>query len=318
MVANADREELTMTALGAGSALSTLQSFGRAVIALHGHKHYPTARVVVGTSAAENDVAILSAGSAGVAEAWSPAGGRDTGHLWPSFNVLDIEDRGARVTVTTVAFSTDHVGELAPVRRLVSLERRGSKWTAAPVAQIPTVEPALASNEARFTLTESKTFPDRWDLACTRTLRLCTEAREEIEYREVVEAAPRAEPTALSDPKDSPLPKEAPFKLNLSTRHESTYSVLGCVCRNVAGAARAYKDGTTFEWVAVVNRLPSEEASLEVSGLPLEASVFGSVTDLTTGRETPWEAKRSDSGTIRLACAPCPARWMLRVHWLLE
>src|SRR6185295_3507046 len=40
LVSNADREEMTMTALGAGTALSTLHGFGRAVLVLHGHKHY--------------------------------------------------------------------------------------------------------------------------------------------------------------------------------------------------------------------------------------------------------------------------------------
>ena len=40
LVSNADREELTMTALGAGTALSTLHTFGRPVLLLHGHKHF--------------------------------------------------------------------------------------------------------------------------------------------------------------------------------------------------------------------------------------------------------------------------------------
>ena len=51
LVANGDREELTMTALGAGSALTTLQTLGRAVLVLHGHKHYATARLLKGLEA---------------------------------------------------------------------------------------------------------------------------------------------------------------------------------------------------------------------------------------------------------------------------
>jgi 3',5'-cyclic AMP phosphodiesterase CpdA len=48
LVSYGDREELTMTALGAGTALSTLHAFGRAVLLLHGHKHVPTTRLLAG------------------------------------------------------------------------------------------------------------------------------------------------------------------------------------------------------------------------------------------------------------------------------
>jgi hypothetical protein len=65
LVANADREELTMTALGAGTALSTLHTLGRPVMLLHGHKHFPTARLVRGLTDGSSDVLIVSAGSAG-------------------------------------------------------------------------------------------------------------------------------------------------------------------------------------------------------------------------------------------------------------
>ncbi len=65
LVSNADREELTMTALGAGTALSTLHAFGRAVLLLHGHKHVPTARLVRGMTRHCGDVLLASAGSAG-------------------------------------------------------------------------------------------------------------------------------------------------------------------------------------------------------------------------------------------------------------
>ncbi|MET0413727.1 MAG: metallophosphoesterase, partial [Polyangiaceae bacterium] len=46
LISNADREEMTMTALGAGTALSTLHALNRAVLVLHGHKHYATARML--------------------------------------------------------------------------------------------------------------------------------------------------------------------------------------------------------------------------------------------------------------------------------
>jgi len=65
IVSNADREELTMTALGAGTALSTLHTFGRAVLLLHGHKHFPTARLLRGLVEESGDVLVASAGIGG-------------------------------------------------------------------------------------------------------------------------------------------------------------------------------------------------------------------------------------------------------------
>lgn len=58
LVSNADREELTMTAMGAGTALSTLHTLGRAVLVLHGHKHYATARLLEGITVGQGDVLI--------------------------------------------------------------------------------------------------------------------------------------------------------------------------------------------------------------------------------------------------------------------
>ncbi|HMJ15367.1 MAG TPA: metallophosphoesterase, partial [Polyangiaceae bacterium] len=92
VIAHADREELTMTALGAGTALSTLHSMGRAVLVLHGHKHYATARMLNGTIVGQGDVIIVSAGSAGVAQAWHNDSERDAARLWPSFNVIELTD----------------------------------------------------------------------------------------------------------------------------------------------------------------------------------------------------------------------------------
>jgi len=69
LISNGNREELTMTALGAGSALSTLQTLGRAVFVLHGHKHYATARLLKGIDS-DADLLITSAGSCGLPQEW--------------------------------------------------------------------------------------------------------------------------------------------------------------------------------------------------------------------------------------------------------
>ena len=62
LIANADREEMTMTALGAGTALSTLHALNRAVLVLHGHKHYATARMLSGMSAESRPFGKVSVG----------------------------------------------------------------------------------------------------------------------------------------------------------------------------------------------------------------------------------------------------------------
>src|SRR6185295_9160216 len=91
LVSNADREELTMTALGAGTALSTLHSFGRPILLLHGHKHFPTARLVRGLVTGSGDLLIASAGSAGRREPVHASHHADAARLWPSFNVVKLE-----------------------------------------------------------------------------------------------------------------------------------------------------------------------------------------------------------------------------------
>src|SRR6201999_4085471 len=97
LVSNADREELTMTALGAGTALSTLHSLGRAVLLLHGHKHVPTARLLSGMTRTCGDVLLASAGSGGRREALSGLGHPEAARLWPSFNSVELSSAGTRI-----------------------------------------------------------------------------------------------------------------------------------------------------------------------------------------------------------------------------
>lgn len=125
LLANGDREELFMTALGAGTALSTLQAMGRPVIVLHGHKHYATSRLLSGTRPDQGDVLIVSAGSAGTAQTWSPEGA-DAARLWPSFNVLEVEHD--RLEVEQIAFGWRHVSESIARRPMVCALRRCARW----------------------------------------------------------------------------------------------------------------------------------------------------------------------------------------------
>jgi|SRR5271166_402484 len=120
IIANADHEEIFMTALGAGDALSALHGAGRPVIVLHGHKHYPTARLLSGLGADQNDVLLVSAGSAGLWERVAEE------NCWPSFNVVEFV--GAALTVTTTYFEFD--GKLpSKTVTMARLEQSGPRWT---------------------------------------------------------------------------------------------------------------------------------------------------------------------------------------------
>jgi len=309
LVSNADHEELTMTALGAGSALTTLHGVGRPVVVLHGHKHYPAARLVVGTEAGENDVLVLSAGSAGVAEPWSPTGRRDPeadiGHLWPSFNVIEFGADDS-LAARTIPFSP-YSGRLAPARLLIDVLRNGGRWELNKPAAQPDFIREVASNRVHFTLSDAGT---RWHLRGTRVLAPLGD--REVAYVEVVEGAPGARATEIDDGAEEPHGDKVPFHLAVSTDHPSSYLVENALCRNIDAGERAYGKGTAFEWVGLVNRQPSEEAVLHLEGLPAE-TVFASVTDLTTGREHVVPVQ-SDSTGHTVTCRPCRARRMIRLY----
>jgi hypothetical protein len=104
VISHGESEELSMTAFGAGTALSMLHALGRAVIVLHGHKHYPTARVLHGTRAGEGDIVVTSAGSAGTTQIYEPTSPEESVQLWPSFNTVELSPR--RLDVSTTFWAT--------------------------------------------------------------------------------------------------------------------------------------------------------------------------------------------------------------------
>jgi len=296
-----------MTALGAGTALSTLHGVERPVVVLHGHKHYPTARLVVGTEPGENDVLIVSAGSAGVAEAWSRTDGREVGHLWPSFNVIDVAPDHS-IVARTVAFSRND-GRLAPARTLVDVERVGHRWQVWSRATGSPEQALLARNEAHVTLLAGD---ERWTLECRRVLEPIASGAQ-AEYAEVVHAAPGARVQRVVQADGEREVERVPFRLLVSTRAPSFYRIADALCRTSAAAARAYGPGMTFESVDLVNRVPSARTMLRVNGLPREADAFASVTDMTTGRERIAPLAR-DGVACELVRAPCAARTLLRIY----
>ena len=156
LVSHADREELTMTALGAGTAISTLHTLGRAVIVLHGHKHYATARLLDGVAKGEGDVLIVSAGSSGTAQPWYPTSPDAAARLWPSFNLIELSER--RVSADTISFGWKTGQATRRSRRpLVVAERRGAQWVLEHIERDEFVrrEPLLEQNEARYELEPS-------------------------------------------------------------------------------------------------------------------------------------------------------------------
>jgi hypothetical protein len=132
LIAHADREELTMTALGAGTALSTLHALLRAVLVLHGHKHYATARLLSGIAEDQGDVLIVSAGSCGSVQSWFPTTARDAATLWPSFNLIDLSPGGVQVDVVSFGYRAEAAGT-SVVRPLVNALREGPRWRVVPV-----------------------------------------------------------------------------------------------------------------------------------------------------------------------------------------
>ena len=314
LVANADRAELTMTALGAGTALSTLHAFGRAVIVLHGHKHYPTARLLSRTAHAEGDVLLISAGTAGKAEPWRPSDHRDIPHLWPSFNVVDLE--GARISVETVSYSYKRVGELGAPRPLLRAERRGATWALDLLEEaVPKAEKTvLARNEVAFTLREGASSRT-WDLSCVRAIDGENGAIEGP-YVELVEGARGARIVRVVAGNDAVPDAPAPARITVPLNGETRYDLVGGICRTLEALSSEYGAGEAFEWVGLMNRYASRVARIAFDHTGLRARPFGSATDLLTGRERPVPLTR-DGDRVAMIYADCPPRTLLRIYWPL-
>jgi 3',5'-cyclic AMP phosphodiesterase CpdA len=308
VVANADREELTMTALGAGTALSTLHSFGRAVLLLHGHKHFPTARLVRGLTAGSGDVLIASAGSGGHRERMHAAQDPETASLWPSFNVVQMD--GDQVAVEVVSFPS-RPSSSAPVARrdLARVSRRDAYWEPQIVsARVHDSVLRVERDEARFVLSPSHTAPDeRWDYACERRVQLFPGAN----LRHYVDFLRGA--TEISSGPASP-PRR---RIELAIGGVTHYRVRDGLCRAATVARRGLRAATAFEWVGLLSRYGAATALLSLAREHVaDLAPFGSVTDLPTGQETPARVDASDS-EWRITQTNCAPRTLLRIYWPL-
>jgi 3',5'-cyclic AMP phosphodiesterase CpdA len=313
LVANADREELTMTALGAGTALSTLHTLGRAVLVLHGHKHYATSRLLNGTVVGHGDVLIVSAGSAGTAQRWSHGDTQHAARLWPSFNV--IEWNGPQLSIDTVSFPWKGGGALV-VYPLVRARREGASWNIErlPLTPASSAEPDLELNHALLHLASSAHDSGRWDYACERSVNA---GGKLVRYVETVEGADGGR--CIIEPFGAEL--AVPGDVHLAIDGTTRYRVEGAVFRTLAAAREAQGHrASAFAEVALMNRYSSRRACLELAGLGERASAaFASATDLGTALERPIVLERGGvDGAVSAQLDDCPARTLIRIYWPLE
>jgi 3',5'-cyclic AMP phosphodiesterase CpdA len=306
LVSYGDREELTMTALGAGTALTTLHTFGRAVLLLHGHKHVPTARLVAGMSDGCGDVLIASAGSAGTRERVHESRHPDAARLWPSFNLVHLS--ADQVRIEALAFSPKPSARPALRRELANARVVRTKWAPEPVSfRVHDPAPRVEVDEASYRLTPSSSA-GYWDYACERRVELRNGAllKRYVDYV-------RKTPTRIGP--QSLLRDRRPLELTIDG--VTSYERPAALCRTLAAASRARGHGTAFEWVALLSRYGAVRATLRLSRADCGGlEPFGSLTDLTIGRERPVKLETTaDYWTVTAeSCAP---RSMLRIYWPL-
>jgi 3',5'-cyclic AMP phosphodiesterase CpdA len=308
VVANADREEMTMTALGAGTALSTLHSFGRAVLLLHGHKHFPTARLVRGLTTGSGDVLIASAGSGGRRERMNAAQDPETASLWPSFNVVRMD--GDRFAVEVVSFPS-RPSSRAPVARraLAQVSRREAHWEPEVVsARVRDFVLRVDRDDAHFVLSPSRTAPgERWDYACERRVQLVPGASLR-HYVDFLRGATEVSRGPASPPRR---------RIELAIGGVTRYRVRDGLCRAATVARRGLRAVKAFEWVGLLSRYGAASATLSLSREHVgDLAPFGSVTDLPTGQEMPARVDANDS-EWRITWTECAPRTLLRIYWPL-
>jgi hypothetical protein len=322
LLSNADHEEMMMTALGAGTALSTLHAFARPVVVLHGHKHFPVARALVGPHVGHGDVLLVSAGSAAMSLSWNESALPDAAHLWPSFNVLTIEEELRMLEVDVVAFKPASRGDShgrSTRRPLLRARAEGSRWRITPVPG----EPIAVGSRMRSLEATAKIEPNavrtgaRADLQWTLRAKRA-EGTDEPTY---VLVEDRLEGAVIEDLRVGETilgHKELPANIAIPTDGTLvSYRLVGGLCLTRSEATIVRGTLTAFEHVTLLNRYESEHTELRVVGLGKDICAFGSALDLTTGHERPVPVQRDANGAVLLALSPCPTRTLLQIRWPL-
>lgn len=298
---HADHEEHHMTALGAGTALSTLHSFGRPVIVMHGHKHIASSRLLIGTKLGQGDVAVVGAGSAGSAQVWSSVATQKPVHLWPSFNLIEMDKQHVMADAVTFGYKGSRQSQVH-IRPLLSLQKRGNRFEATPVdIGVRSPGPQLKLNYADYTVYPSST-PGRLDVACVRLVQGNPEDAPKA-YHEPICIYPGAQ-FSENIKNDS---------LLLPLNEEIAYWAKGSFANN-AETLQQIKGTSSFEFVSLFNRYQSEEATLLVRHLPSK-EFFATAQDLGSGDETRVAVERLGPDTIMVTVSPCPPRTLIRLYF---
>ena len=315
VIANADREEVAMTALGAGTGLTMLHQMKRAVLVLHGHKHYAAARLLKGVSEPQGDVLIVSAGSCGVAQSWHPVNERYKSKLRPSFNLISLENNDLKVTKVEFGYEHDDIDNVY-YSALVEAQKDGPYWWHRPVSHVATASksPRVSLNKATYTMTDSKKhLSKRWDYSCDRVIEGYD--GEEVTCIDLLhvplDAGVRMNESSYSDCIEFRLTaKNVQFK----------YLVTGGCIRTLSELQRLRgRRALPFEFVALENPFRADCAQLYVSGVgdrsPKEA--FASVTDLSTGLEAPARINILPN-QLQLQVDDCAPNTLLKIYWSLD
>lgn len=319
LVANGDREELTMTALGSGTALSTLHAMERAVVVLHGHKHYATARLLRGVQSDQGDVMIVSAGSAGTAQPWYPTTSREAAKLWPSFNILELEQD--RLHVDDVSFGYGESRGSVVVRPMVAAGKDGARWSLRPVSGEPILPlgPRLSENRLTCRL-EASDDGRRWHVHGERLFT--GDGDSPSRFSDTVDALEDGRLELVEEGgrhRDGPgLPAEVELHRHTPLRYRIDHGV----CRVMSEAERLFGSRhSPYAWLGLMNRYASGEARFEVTG-PAGSlrNAFASETDLGNGIERPLRVQAKSNGNDRIVVhyPDCPPRTLIRVYWRLE
>jgi len=315
LVSNADREEMTMTALGAGTALSTLHALRRSTLVLHGHKHFPTARLVHGLSEDQGDVLIASAGSCGRRE-WIYASRRaESARLWPSYNLVEL--RHDEVKVRAVSFSPK--GRKRTVTRMLAhVHREGARWRPKAVNARPQDSVRKVDlDEAIYSMSPTRLRPrGTFDLVCERRVERAAGAHLD-RYLDYVHALPAARLLRAPLRSLAVAPKATDRTVvELTLDGITRFEIVGAVCRSMAEARNAYGPTIAFEWIGLLSRYGGSIVRLALAREGAPDHPFASVTDLVTGQERPmafapsathWEVRVED-------CAP---RTLIKIYWPL-
>ena len=321
LIANADREEMTMTALGAGTALSTLHALLRAVLVLHGHKHYATARLMCGVAEDQGDVLIVSAGSCGSVQSWFPTTARDAATLWPSFNLIDLSAGGVKVDVVSFGYRGEAAGT-SVVRPLVNAMREGPRWRVVPVRHgaESVYSPSIETNELICVLTPHLDGT-RWNCRCERRYTGQPDLAPD-QYGDAVDAL---EDSALTVLDSRGVPAGAsmhpPTQLTLVRGKTTRYEIVGAYCRTISEAERLFGvRWAPYAWQGLMNRYACAEVRLEIRAESRALrGAFASETDLGTGMQRPLRLDASGGDDrIVIRYANCPPRTLIRVYWPLD